>query len=224
MNVIKMEDITKLPIFSQGIYDGKKWLDFRKIIQVPRSIDDKIEETCDTFLNELEIESALRKMDELYGVKYPDDKLILDDSEYKRRLRIFDELLEEDLAAFGFFRIKDIIVHGSYSLDEWCCNNWGTRWNSFHTIIRNENEISFETMNYPPEPIIKKISEMYPDKIIEHYWADEPCQCCGYTRHGYGSMIEGHYVNNRSDDAFSYYELCWGHPFNGIDHENNTRR
>ena len=45
---------------------------------------------------------------------------------------------------------------------DWNCANWGTKWNADSGFL-NKNTISFFTAWTPPEPIVKKLSEMFPN-------------------------------------------------------------
>ncbi len=58
----------------------------------------------------------------------------------------------------------------------WCITNWGTKWGFCHTCPPEEVEEGkiiyvFETAWSPPEPLILKMSEMYPEFIFTlKYW------------------------------------------------------
>lgn len=57
---------------------------------------------------------------------------------------------------------KDGYNQGGY---EWCCGNWGTKWNAIEPILKiNKTSIKyyFETAWSPPYPIIAQLSRMYP--------------------------------------------------------------
>jgi hypothetical protein len=64
---------------------------------------------------------------------------------------------------------------------EWCCANWGTKWNAYDVRVRVEGDwklcIDFQTAWHWPEPIIRKIMADWPDVAIVHVAAIEGC--CG---------------------------------------------
>ena len=88
-------------------------------------------------------------------------------------------------------REKDPIeMNGEWNY-EWCCENWGTKWNSyswdFHSDIWNDEyeedfiDLKFETAWGPPTGILKKIHEKFPDfSYIRWFYRDEADMFCGY--------------------------------------------
>ena len=54
---------------------------------------------------------------------------------------------------------------------EWCVDNWGTKWNAHRAELGERSEwagevsqvIHFETAWSPPEPVVKRAAELYPD-------------------------------------------------------------
>jgi len=86
----------------------------------------------------------------------------------------------------------------------WCNSNWNTKWNSISLDeeYHNDNTIMFDTAWKPPFPIIKKLSEMFPDIIITHYFQKE-----GYGFYGCFEYLKGcdKKIEKCIDDV--YYEL-----------------
>ena len=74
-----------------------------------------------------------------------------------------------------YSEIKDGYNSGGY---EWCCANWGTKWNACNVIFEdrfnynNYNEIGiyFRTAWDPPLPVIKKIIELFPKLGFDFQW------------------------------------------------------
>ena len=68
-------------------------------------------------------------------------------------------------------------LYGDNTLLDFARQNWGTKWNSYGYDDPIEfgggSEISFMTAWNRPEPVIKKLSEMFPDVEFQHQWADE---------------------------------------------------
>ncbi|MDR0884522.1 MAG: hypothetical protein LBN05_07965 [Oscillospiraceae bacterium] len=60
---------------------------------------------------------------------------------------------------------------------DWSIANWGTKWNSYgyedFTDYDGGSEIQFHTAWSSPEPVMQRLSEMYPDVQFQHQWADE---------------------------------------------------
>jgi hypothetical protein len=61
-------------------------------------------------------------------------------------------------------KIKDGFNSGGY---EWCVTNWGTKWGmyDFTELVRRPRSVflSFQSAWSPPYPLIKKMSEDFPD-------------------------------------------------------------
>ncbi len=65
--------------------------------------------------------------------------------------------------------------HEHFDWYSWRCANWGTKWNvtASRSELPNGKELTytFDSAWSPPEPIVRKLSEMYPDHIFElRYW------------------------------------------------------
>ena len=61
--------------------------------------------------------------------------------------------------------------------NEWSVANWGTKWNAYgydeYTDYSGCKELTFKTAWSAPHPILKKLSELFPDISFKHQWADE---------------------------------------------------
>ena len=96
---------------------------------------------------------------------------------------------EEDRKNGTYF--KDGYNSGGY---KWCCSNWGTKWGFYNTkvsdIIELPNgefmvEYAVFTAWSPAIPVIRRLSEMYPDVTIEYWYEEEgwcyPAGCVTYN-------------------------------------------
>ena len=67
---------------------------------------------------------------------------------------------------------------------DWRVQNWGTKWNSSEcevTIMDDEQvEFTFNTAWCPPEPIIHKLRELYPDVSITAFYDEPGMELAGY--------------------------------------------
>ena len=66
-------------------------------------------------------------------------------------------------------RPKDGFNHGGY---EWCCDNWGTKWNAYG-VVWSYDELYFQTAWNTPLPILEALSREFPDVTIKVEYADE---------------------------------------------------
>lgn len=200
-NIVKMKGITKLPIFTDE--RGAKSFDFNKIIPMPESLD--IEEGS---IKSIAIEAALRKLGELRCPFQRGNYYRMDDKEFKQRLHGRNE---EELAKKGLLYISNKILYGAATWYDWCCDNWGTKWNSYSNELRDDDTIIFETAWANPEPVMTKLSQMHPEAVIEHWWADEDMGSNdGHRIYRGGEIIEEDHCESCSNEAYEIYIKCWG--------------
>lgn len=119
--------------------------------------------------------------------------------------------LVKTMCSKGKLYIDNFQKYGHTTWYEWRIANWDTKWNACDSKLQNDNTITFETAWSAPEKVIRKLAKMYPDLMIEHWWADEDIgNNTGHTVYKNGSMAYGGYYENESEDAYETYILCWG--------------
>jgi hypothetical protein len=89
---------------------------------------------------------------------------------------------------FGMGRIlcqaesDDLIKQfGANNWYDWKCDHWGTKWGAYGIGEWNDNTLYFETAWSPPEPIILRLSEMFPEARFTLKFADEGGGFLGYA-------------------------------------------
>ena len=72
---------------------------------------------------------------------------------------------------------QNIQKYGAPTWYEWSITNWGTKWNAYGyeegTDYSACDELTFQTAWSAPHPILRKLSEMFPEIVFKHRWADE---------------------------------------------------
>jgi|TARA_R110000796_G_C14355869_1_gene412191 hypothetical protein len=67
---------------------------------------------------------------------------------------------------------------------DWRVQNWGTKWNSYNCDIEDESkdyvEYTFNTAWSPPEGVIAKLREQYPDVHISAFYNEPEMEIGGY--------------------------------------------
>jgi hypothetical protein len=68
--------------------------------------------------------------------------------------------------------------YGAKTWYDWCCSNWGTKWNAYEEqeVLYDEDDridVRFTTAWSPPVPVYEKLQEMFEDAEIEAFWSDE---------------------------------------------------
>lgn len=206
-NILKMKGISELPIF-RADEDGNKALDFNALIPMPVSLMKESGSWETTAIEAVltAIHTPLRK--EWLNFSYtPRGNLeerinrMLEDKNCCANTR-------EELIDCGLQYLRNAALYGSTSWYHWCINNWGTKWNAYECDVK-EDVVEFETAWSCPEPIIKKLAEMYPDIEIEHMWADEDMgNNSGCVKYYKGKKSGGY--DSEEQEAFERYIECWG--------------
>ena len=178
-NLLNAKDIAVLPIFTED-ENGDKELDFNKIIPIPEELlnvnsgGDKDPISC--YLTKVQDVEDMKVVKNYYG-NHPVLKLfpaphILTDEELADILdkdkRTFDELVND-----GKIYVDNLKKYGHMSWYEWRCDHWGTKWGAYDCQVFEPDDIEFYTAWSPAEPIVKKLSEQYPNKRFHLLYSDE---------------------------------------------------
>lgn len=157
---------------------------FKKIYNIKKYTLDELEEYAKRFKKELK--------------KTTKD---IDDIDYKSLgVKNFEDL--------GNVYINNILQYGADSWYDWCCENWGTKWNATNTCIVDDTEIEFETAWSCPVEIFKELSKQFKNVEIEVSFADEDI---GYNC-GYFTMLNGEFVEFTNMDGDRNFALnVWGY-------------
>lgn len=208
-NIIKMKGIATLPLFTEGKnFPGKMEpeFDFNKIIPMPEALNMEAGS-----LEDLAIEAVIRKVSATERL-FERSKAtpVMGNVEYRQLLNKFGKT-EEELCEMGLLYISNKIHYGATTWYDWCCKNWGTKWNTCNTQQPDTDTVIFDTAWAPPKPVIAQLSKMYPTLEIEHWWADEDKGYGdGYARYRNGKAEEIINYEGGSSEAYAAYVFCWG--------------
>ena len=75
---------------------------------------------------------------------------------------------------------------------EWCCDNWGTKWDASDCIMKykhNELRFTFNTAWNPPIPWLEKVALIFPNLWIELTYNEPGIQFRGFIS-GRGELID----------------------------------
>lgn len=128
----------------------------------------------------------------------------LDEAVMNANFPKFENLNEQkEYVELGEKLVDNCSKYGCTTWYDWCCNNWGTKWNALESSIDlNENDclVCFDTAWSAPVPIISTLSEKFPDLIFNLKYADEDIGFnCGYT-----NFINGSEENSKIFDSREY--------------------
>lgn len=208
-NKVKMTGIANLPLFTTKTDEYTKeqftFFDFNKLIPMPESLNIESGSSED-----VAIEAVLRKMSKRRFGFLSNKYGKMADDEYERRKKAYGKT-DEELAKIGLQYISNKVLYGHTTWYDWSCENWGTKWNSYDNEQVDADTILFSTAWSNPEPIMLKLSEMYPEATIEHWWADEDMGSNDGRRvYRGGKIVEGDYCDTCSNEAYETYMECWG--------------
>lgn len=89
--------------------------------------------------------------------------------------------------------------YGYYDWYDWSCDHWGTKWNAY-----DQFEYGFSTAWSTPEPVIKRLSEMFPEvEVIVDYADEDLGNNCGSYSYKAGELT------SISDGDFEFAASLW---------------
>lgn len=111
----------------------------------------------------------------------------------------------------GKIAVTNEIDYGAATWYDWCCREWGTKWNSYDcTVDLEDGTISFSTAWSCPHPIVSKLAENHPNVYFEWEYADEDMGAntgfYSFSDNGLSSMFN----DDGSNEAYQTYVNCWG--------------
>ena len=119
------------------------------------------------------------------------------DCKSKKRLEEMRKAISGEKSAIDFNKIIPMPDNLPPDTNKWAWANWGTERNAYE-VEANAFEIKFNTAWATPQPVIRKISEIFPDVTFKVDYAD--------TIHGYycGTYVfeKGRVLSDEDGDAF----------------------
>lgn len=100
-------------------------------------------------------------------------------------------------------------LYGNDNWYDWSLQNWGTKWDAYHTYLDNENRITFDTAWTGVPKLIGILSQKFPNTDIVYNYADEDAGInTGYYVFNSGSVIENRDMDFCSYSAYKTYIDC----------------
>ena len=118
-----------------------------------------------------------------------------------------------DALRYGKQAFDNYLKYGAVDWYDWCCNNWGTKWNAQNTQLLDENsaEVYFDTAWSPVVKLLKKLSEKNPDCTFEYEFAEEQAAIlCGRVVFESGKIKSQEYYPDFSKAAYELFFSLWG--------------
>lgn len=176
-------------------------VDFNKIIPMSKSLDIEAGSRTDRGLKvyrdfiDVYTLAGTMNMDKLRNIPVESEEIFL-----RQRTDIRRD--EWELGKAAWRNIRDF---GAPTWYDWCISNWGTKWNAYgyseDTIDYHDGDtLCFQTAWSAPHPILEKLTQMFPDIMLEHEWADEDIgQNCGRYSYQNGERIEEYYPESEAE-------------------------
>lgn len=184
-NIITTKNPSILPTFVT-----KKDFDFNTIIPMPESLN-----IADSIEMDMAIGYYVTKRLTIPCEQTNLNKLVYNifDSDWAKEVctrlqeRVDSGESLEELYKMGEQYMYNLENYGFYTWYDWCCINWGTKWNACDTDMENPCCVTFDTAWDAPIPIFKKICELFPNEEIAFESSFEDGGTVGYENNG-GSL------------------------------------
>lgn len=165
--------------------DGNIHIDFNKIIPMPTTLD---------------IESSSEGKTGIELVKFKDFGTPMSEWAQEVINKSGSERLTR-MEQLGRQYLENIKNYGHQDWYSWSIQNWGTKWNAYNQS-RDGNSIRFDTAWSTPEPIFRKLAELFPNSEFEVKFADEDIgNNCGIVTYKNGKEEE--YISKHGNIKFS---------------------
>ena len=152
----------------------------------------------------------------------------LNRSPYEQRLaasallKKYQTLTEADpeLLRLGRQCYENLQNYGHADWYSWALANWDTKWTAYgfddlDTFCEGDSSIQFLTAWSAPHPVLAKLSEMFPDVLFQHLWADEDFGCqVGEREYLGGEIVDENIPVNSTNKAYEMAADIWEHPLN----------
>jgi hypothetical protein len=188
----------KSDIISVDAEGDIRHIDFDKIIPRPDSLDITSGSATDNGIAILKYRAGdATKINEIMGYQWATEFATPDD-------------LIENLISSGRANLEEAQraldnerLYGHRDWYSWSIANWGTKWNAYDSIQREDGSIYFQTAWSTPYPVMLALSAKYPEAIIKVRFADEDF---GHNVGEYilqnGDVVEENVPEGGSEEAY----------------------
>lgn len=185
-------------------HDEQSVFDFNKLIPMPECLQVESSSTSELALAYY----TVKKFNRLPKTSWHKDM-----QEVIKRVEKDIKVSSEEILKFGKQLHDNIEAFGSKDWYDWCCRNWGTKWNACDCYL-SATTLCFQTAWAWPEPVMCKLAVLCAKHNVsfDGEWADEDM---GHnTGHFYCDGISGElsydYYPDCSNEAYAAYVNCQG--------------
>ena len=212
-NIIKIKgDPARVKVLFEAVKSNEHGLgsiDFSKLTPMPPELD--IEESSQT-TRSLKVYKEFVEVYTFNGRKEDFDLLDIPEMAEQAFLRIHPDI---DRASWNLGRqaFQNEQKYGAATWYKWRTRNWGTKWNAYGYeggVQFDGKSLQFLTAWVPPQPIVAKLAEMYPDLDFIHQFASEDIGMnCGEDEYHNGSLC-GEY-RPAQQETVDFANDLWGY-------------
>lgn len=121
--------------------------------------------------------------------------------EYKKKDEARDKWIREHNGIWSSDCPADGFNSGGY---EWCCKNWGQKWNAYDIHVEPLRErgdaeggitMHFSSAWSPPEPVVLKMAEMFPDLVFDLQYSEPMMGLYGHRVFSGNTIIIGNFCD-----------------------------
>lgn len=218
---LSMRGLEEVDIFSVD-EQGNKFFDFNKLIPMPEELNMTSGSTEDRAIKAymtLHGNPALQKMMDarsrfnFTAGDYRISKAEIEENANRENMSI------EEFVKMGERYCLNVFYYGSTTWYEWCCKNWGTKWNAVETEFVDTDTIEFQTAWSAPLPVVMELSRKFPERVVMIEWADEDMgsnvgqlalRDAEIAVDEVGCVICDNRPNNQTHEAYEIYLRLWG--------------
>ncbi len=119
----------------------------------------------------------------------------------------------QKLMDLGEKAFNNFVEYGAIDWYDWCCDNWGTKWNACETYVAGDNptDVYFDTAWSPVRDLMRILSKKYPECTFSYDYAEEqPGYFAGEFVFKNGTCLEVSLYQDFSKKAYEKYFDLWG--------------
>lgn len=79
----------------------------------------------------------------------------------------------DELADLGDKYLSNLEKYGSTTWYDWCCRNWGTKWNACEPSWQGDDYVNFNTAWSAPLSVYEQMTKLFPEVLFDVSYADE---------------------------------------------------
>lgn len=120
---------------------------------------------------------------------------------------------KEDVVAYGKKAVDNVKKFGSKDWYDWCCKNWGTKWNACYTFYDKDEpqEVEFQTAWSDVRGLIAELSKKHPENTFFYDFAEEQLgHYTGVCIIKNGEFLMDSALEENSKDAYELGFDLWG--------------